>query len=446
MKFKIISLLIIFLVSIGTLSSLAAIEFDSNPIYTDTFDILKVFSVDLDDDGSNEILAYTSGKKFLCLDDKGNTKWVLESNNSYSMVKVADIYDIPGKEIIIGTENRVVSKNEVYNALVYFLEANGTEIVVIPIVGSILDVDIGDVDSNGTYETLVGADDGNVYLFDEGLNFLWDYKTRGYNFRTAITDLNEDGKNEVLVVAWDNTYLLDGQGKLTNSYLTKNILRELYFDRFNNMVHVSRWYREDTQEWRGTFVYSLNRNLSPMWEFKTETDAVASNFFDINNDGKEEVILGGSKGEIIALDSKGLFVKRFDLPDRIFQIDIMKDQNESYLVAGCKDNSLYVLNSNTGNTEFKFTTGGWVETFFIKDINNDGRDDIIVGSDDNKIYLLTQREKVVSTPEDQNKSTTTTPTEPKQQPAETKNTPFEEAGILGGALLGAIYLALRNRK
>lgn len=39
-----------------------------------------------------------------------------------------------------------------------------------PILGSVLDVDIGDVDSNEAYETLVGADDGNIYFFDEGLN------------------------------------------------------------------------------------------------------------------------------------------------------------------------------------------------------------------------------------------------------------------------------------
>jgi len=360
------------------------------------------------------------------------------------MIKIMDIYDSPGNEIVVGTENRVVSKNEVYNALVYFLEANGTELAVIPIVGSILDVDVGDVDSNGTYETVIGADDGTVYLFDEGLNFLWDYETRGYNFRTVITDLNEDGKNEVLVVAWDNSYLLDSQGKLTKSYVTKNILRKLYFDKFNNMIHVSRWYREDTQDWRGTFIYSLNRNLAPMWEFKTETDAVASGFFDINNDGKEEIILGGNKGEIIVLDSKGGFTKRFDLPDRIFKVGAINDQNQSYLIAGSKDNNLYILNPETGNIEYKFTTGGWVETFFVKDINNDGKDDILIGSDDNKIYLLTQKKDVPDN--DQNKTQNDIPVEPQNPSTETKNTPFGEAGIIGGALLAGIYLALRNRR
>ncbi|KYC54414.1 MAG: FG-GAP repeat protein [Candidatus Methanofastidiosum methylothiophilum] len=443
MNYKMISLLMTILLSIGTISSVASVEFNNSVIYTDKFDILEIQSDDLNNDGSNEIIAYTAGKKLICLDDKGNVKWNVESNNSFSIVKIMDVYGESEKEIIAGTENRVISKKEIYNGLFYLLDSEGKEITVIPIVGSVLDFDIGDVDSNGTYETIIGADDGNVYLFNQELTFLWDYKTKGYNFRTLITDLNQDGKNEILVVSFDNTFILDGQGKLTNSYNTKNILRELFLDKFNNMIHVSRWYRDESQDWKGTIVYSLNRNLAPMWEFKTETDSVASALFDINNDGKEEIILGGSKGEIIVLDSKGTFIKRFDLPDRIFKIGVIKFENQPSLVLGCKDNNLYILNTNSGITEYTLSTGGWVETFFIKDLNNDGLEDILVGSDDNKIYLLTQKKVVIPSNNDTNKTETKPIEEPK---SETKNTPFEEVGIIGGTIFGAIYLAFRKRK
>ena len=423
-----------------------SLEFESKSIHNDEFDILNVMASDLNGDGNYEILAYTAGKKFFCLDDKGTLKWTLESNNSFSMMKVMDILDSQGNEIILGTENRVVSQKEIYNALVYFLDSQGNEIVIIPILGSVLDVDIGDVDSNGTYETLVGADDGNVYLFDEELNLLWDYKTRGYNFRSLIVDLNEDGINEIMIVSWDNTYMLDGLGKLTKSYTTKHILRDLYLDRYNNIIHVSRWFREDSQNWKGTVVYSLNRNLVSMWEFRTETESSASALFDVNNDGRDEVIIAGNNGEIIVLDSKGGFLKRFDLPDRIFMIDVIKEENTNYLVAGCKDNNLYIIDYNTGSTEYKFQTQGWIETFYIIDINKDGKQDIIVGSNDNRIYLLLQEKEIVETPEEENKSVVDKPPEVEQPKGETKNVPFEEVGILGGTLLGAIYIALRKRR
>ncbi len=445
MKFKIIAILMILLFSMGTISSAMSLEFESNTIHKDEFDILQVMASDLEGDGNYEILAYTAGKKFFCLDDKGNIKWTLESNNSFSMMKVMDVYDLPGNEIILGTENRVVSQKEIYNALVYFLDAKGNEIVTIPILGSVLDVDIGDVDSNGTYETLVGADDGNVYFFDEGLNLLWDYKTRGYNFRTLIVDLNEDDINEIMIISWDNTLILDGLGKLTNSYETKHILRELYLDRYNNMIHVSRFFREDSQNWKGTVVYSLNRNLVSMWEFRTETESSASTLFDVNNDLRDEVIIAGNKGEIIVLDSKGEFLKRFDLPDRIFKIEVMADENTNYIIAGCKDNNLYVIDYNTGNVEYKFPTQGWVESFYISDINKDGKQDIIVGSNDNKVYLLLQKKEIVETPEEENKTVIDKPSE-EQPKSETKNVPFEEVGIIGGTLLGSIYLALRKRR
>ena len=441
MKFKIITILTILLFSIGTLSSVMSLEFESNTIHNDEFDILEVMANDLNGDGEGEVLFYTAGKKFICLDEKGAIKWALDSNNSFSMLKVADIYDSPGNEIILGTENRVVSKNEVYNALVYFLDSEGNEIAIIPILGSVLDLDIGDVDSNGTYETLIGADDGSVYLFDEALGLLWNYKTRGYNFRTLIVDLNEDGINEIMVVSWDNTYLLDGKGKLSKSYTNSHILRDLYLDQYNNIIHVSRWYREDSENWRGTVVYSLNRNLVQMWEFRTEIESSASTFFDVNNDGKEELIFAGNKGEIIVLDSKGALLKRFDLPDRIFKIGVMKEENTNYIIAGCKDNNLYVIDYNTGKVEYNFLTQGWIEAFYVDDINKDGKQDIIVGSNDNKIYLLLQKNEVVEAKEEENKTATDTPPE-QEKP---KNVPFEEAGILGGTLIGAIYLALRKR-
>lgn len=443
MKSKILSLLIIMLFSMGMLSSVASMEFESSTFHTDTFDILEIVLDDLNGDGNYEILTYTAGKKLLCLDDKGNVNWAHESNNSYSVMKILDFYDSPDKEIFIGTENRVISKREIYNGLVYLLNSKGEEISIIPVIGSVLDLDVGDVDSNGTYETIIGADDGVVYLFDQGLDFLWDYKTRGYNFRTVIVDLNDDGKNEIVVVSFDNTYIFDSDGKITNSYVTKNILRQMHLDKYHNMIHVSRWYREDSETWKGTVVYSLNRNLSPMWEFRTETDAVSSVLMDINNDGKDEVILGGNSGELIFLDSKGVFVKRFDLPNKIFKIGVIKDQDKYFLVLGCKDNNLYVLDPETGSINYKFTTGGWVETFIVKDMNNDGKEDILLGSNDNKIYLLLQKKDLAPNTQDQNNSGTNLPVDPK---AETKNTPFEEIGILGGTLAGAIYLALRKRR
>jgi len=446
MKFKIIAIMTILLFSLGTISSAMSLEFESKTIHQDEFDILEVMANDLNGDGNYEILAYTAGKKFLCLNTEGNINWTLDSNNSFSIIKILDIYDSPENEIILGTENRVVSKKEIFNALIYFLDTEGKEIAIIPILGSVLDIDIGDVDSNGTYETLVGADDGNVYLFDEELNLLWNYKTRGYNFRTLIVDLNEDGINEIMVVSWDNTYMLDGLGKLTKSYETKHILRDLYLDRYNNMIHVSRWFRDDSQTWKGTVVYSLNRNLAQMWEFRTETESSASTFFDVNNDGRDELILAGTKGEIIVLDSKGAFLKRFDLPDRIFKIEVMKEENTNYIVAGSKDNNLYVIDYNTGNIEYKFPTQGWVETFFISDINKDGKQDLIVGSNDNKIFLLLREKEVTKDTEEENKTVTDKPPEVEQPKTEPKNVPFEEVGILGGAVLSAIYLALRRRK
>ncbi len=442
MRFKILAILIAFLISLSSFSSAMSLDFESSSIYTDDFDILYLIVDDINYDGSYEIIAYTAGKKSICLDLKGNTKWSIDSNNSFSFLKIVDAFDFNGKEVILGTENIVVSREEIYNAFLYFIDSDGNEIDTVTVLGSALDVDIGDLTLDGKNEIIVGADDGVVYLFNEDFNLLWSYNTRGYNFRTLIIDLNQDGKNEALAISWDNTFILDSQGKLIKEYSTNHILRDLYIDRFNNMIHVSRFFREDSRTWRGTVIYSLNRNLNHMWEFRTEVETSASGFFDLNNDGREEIVIAGTNGEIIILDSRGSFVKRFDLPDRIFKIDKLNYENKNYLVAGCKDNSLYILDYETGAIEYRFETGGWIETFYIVDINKNGREDIVLGSNDNQIYLLLQKEKEPKVFEDENVSIVDK--EPLEE--EPRAVPFEGIGIIGGLLSGAIYIILRKKR
>ena len=120
-------------------------------------------------------------------------------------------------------------------------------------------------------------------------------------------------------------------------------------------------------------------------------------------------------------------------------------EDTNYLVAGCKDNTLYVIDYNTGNVEHSFKTQGWVETFYLTDINKDGKQDIVVGSNDNKVYLLTRVEKAAEPPEEENQVIEKPPEteQPKDQP---KNVPFEEVGMIGGTLLASIYIALRKRR
>jgi len=122
----------------------------------------------------------------------------------------------------------------------------------------------------------------------------------------------------------------------------------------------------------------------------------------------------------------------------------MKEEDKNYLIAGCKDNTLYIIDYNTGDIKYSFQTHGWIETFFIKDINKDGKLDILIGSNDNNIYRLLQKKEAIILPE--NNTTTVDKPEAEQLNNGNKNVPFEEVGILGGTLLGSVYLLMRKRK
>ena len=105
---------------------------------------------------------------------------------------------------------------------------------------------------------------------------------------------------------------------------------------------------------------------------------------------------------------------------------------------------MYIIDYNTGDIKYSFQTHGWIETFFIKDINKDGKLDILIGSNDNNIYRLLQKKEAIILPE--NNTTTVDKPEAEQPNNGNKNVPFEEVGILGGTLLGSVYLLMRKRK
>lgn len=65
------------------------------------------------------------------------------------------------------------------------------------------------------------------------------------------------------------------------------------------------------------------------------------------------------------------------------------NDGEIEVVIGSQDNYIYILNSKTGALEYKYLTGGIVDsTAALADIDGDGYLEIVIGSADNKVYSL----------------------------------------------------------
>jgi outer membrane protein assembly factor BamB len=128
-------------------------------------------------------------------------------------------------------------------------------------------------------------------------------------------------------------------------------------------------------------IFVLNQDLTLKWKFKAESDVnevdklfldvetsegimSTPKIFDINNDGKKEILFGTEQGKVFALDSSGNILWTFNAEGairggiNIFYIDKNKDVR---IVFGSLDKHIYMLNSK-GKVEKTIFVGVGIES------------------------------------------------------------------------------------
>ncbi len=125
---------------------------------------------------------------------------------------------------------------------------------------------------------------------------------------------------------------------------------------------------------------------------------------DINNDGRIEIVWGGTDGILYALNDNGELLWDFQIQGRIYTpsgiCDVDGDDMPEVIFGGYylnylpfKDPNLYVVNGEDGSLLWSFESAGHNERGFITapsffDVNNDGNLDILIGSMDRYFYAL----------------------------------------------------------
>ncbi|UCD27617.1 MAG: PQQ-binding-like beta-propeller repeat protein, partial [Planctomycetota bacterium] len=211
---------------------------------------------------------------------------------------------------------------------------------------------IANIDNNwgNGLEIVIGANDNNVYAFDSSGTQLWSYATGGVVESTpAIGNLDNDLSDGLEIVVGSN----DGK------------------------------------------VYALTSNGALEWATAYTTGgAVKSSpaIADLDNDGNLEIIVGSNDTDVYILNKSGGKVcscntgGNVDSSPAIGDIDLNKAGLE--IAVGSDDMSVYVID-NACNSLASFATGGAVDSSpALGDINGDNLLEIVVGSDDGKVYAL----------------------------------------------------------
>ena len=137
----------------------------------------------------------------------------------------------------------------------------------------------------------------------------------------------------------------------------------------------------------GIYVISLDGKL--VWSFKTNGPVRGSALVaDINNDKKPEILFGSMDKHLYVLDSKGKVLWKYKLKTEIQSTPAYYEKG-SLIIFGADDGFIRAITS-TGKFVWKFKTEDKIMAQpVIGDIYNANEDFIVIGSLDKNLYVLT---------------------------------------------------------
>ena len=260
---------------------------------------------------------------------------------------------------------------------------------------------ISDIDMDGKSEILIGCDTGELYVIESSGNVLWKFESKGSIRSSAlVADINNDGLPEILIGSADNyLYALNNKGRVLWKFRaesgiesTPNILQ----GKQPKIVFGSN---------DGT-VYCITTRGGLLWSFKTEdkiTAQPAVGYIDINikkfKGSKYGLVVGSFDHYLYAINEEGILFWKFKTEGKICSraviVDINSDRKSEIIFTSC-DNRVYALNS-FGKKLWSYETNFWiVSSPIVTDVNNDGRLEIVVGSYDHSLYIFSVKGEFLS--------------------------------------------------
>ena len=337
-----------------------------------------VFVADLDNNGQKEVIAGTRDNKVFLLDSNGNTKWSKTVGSAVTQVYAADTDGDGIKEVIAGTDYNDLGK-------VYAFDTNGNlqwtfqtgakhywpdnKLNVRVIIA-------GDVDNDAKEEVVVGST--HYYWFPSRICVLGEngilegeYWNPGYMYSIEISDLENDGSNEIIAGFVNNDYGYEGAVAVFDG---NNVGGEApaYANGFDYNAGTQRWY----------------------WHSGVDHSSINSIYaFDVGADGDKEIVCGAQDNRVYLLNSNGGVVWTYATAgtvSSVYAADIDAD-GKGEIIAGSSDKNMYCL-EHTKSLKWKYQTGGSARIPFAGDLDNDGASEIVAVSD--KVYVLNSAGKL----------------------------------------------------
>jgi len=326
--------------------------------------------------------------------EDGVVKFHLESGRHKIMIRPSLHLVMPIHHIM-----RVIEKKKTFEKS---LRTKGeiNEILNLKFGGAVSSLCSADIDDDGRREILVGLENGQLHLIQDGKGSLL-FRAKGKVNVIKVSDVDGDDAKEILLGCEDRRlYLLDRNGNLRWSFLCPQ--GHLGAAGYVRHVEVADLDGDGQKEiviaassWK---VHALNSSGKQLWEY--EAYAWNPKFLrvcDIDSDGSIEVMVGNDYFFVHVIDSRGRLKWKYRARRPVIYssaIGDLDDDRYKEIVLAVSDSCLHILDKD-GNLKGKIHVGGEPIDVKISDLDKDDRKEIYVGLDAYYIYKLTSTGKTV---------------------------------------------------
>ena len=348
-----------------------------------------LFTVDLDGDGTREIVASASPGGF-----GSNSYWYIvrkAAGGTYEQIWRSRQYGATVVRMVLadltgdGKDDIVVGLSD---GTVYVYDGpTRQEVVTFKATGTMADLAVGDLDGDGAMEIITSDGIGVAVYAADGSGLLWSLASGGGN-SVAVGNVDADAALEIVTTtSGGKGYVIDGGSRTIdweyiNSFGAQVKLADLDGDGMQEIVGAAAWYK--------ITVFDVDRK-SPAWEKSVNLDIASVLIADIDGDGSKEILYGDNQGGTTHAIDTVTKAEKWSIScndsgvSGIALGDLDNDgANEILWGAGGSSTGpdhLYVANPATKAVEWQSKhVDGPLSAVAVGDVDDDGDDEIVMVS------------------------------------------------------------------